>query len=145
MGELKPSILDTSVLIASEPYREGPVAVSAATLAELHFGVLVTKSADQRAARLRRLAFIERSFPVLPVDARVAHSYGVLAALIQGSGRSPRGRVMDLLIAATAHAHGARLVTRNPEDLRGLGAVLEIVDAGERRGRPSAGRRPPAR
>lgn len=123
------SILDTSVLISGEPYREGRIAVSAASLAELHYGVLVTQSADQRAARLRRLAYIENSVPVVPVDAQVAHSYGVLAALVQGTGRSPRGRAMDLLIAATAHAHGARLVTRNPKDLRGLSDVLEIVAA----------------
>jgi hypothetical protein len=129
MGALRPSILDTSVIIAGEPYRDGLVAVSVATLAELHFGVMLTKSADQRAERLRRLAYIENSFPVMPVDARVAHSYGVLASLVQGTGRSARSRVMDLLIAATAHAHGARLVTRNPEDLRGLGDVLEIVAA----------------
>jgi predicted nucleic acid-binding protein len=34
---------------------------------------------------------------------------------------------MDLLIAATAHACGARLYTANPVDLRGLEAQLDIV------------------
>lgn len=31
---------------------------------------------------------------------------------------------MDLLIAATAHAHEARLYTRNPDELIGIGALL---------------------
>jgi predicted nucleic acid-binding protein len=34
---------------------------------------------------------------------------------------------MDLLIAATAHAHGARLYTRNAGDLRGADDLVEIV------------------
>ena len=33
------------------------------------------------------------------------------------------------MIAATAHAHGARLITANPEDVRHLGDLLEIVPA----------------
>lgn len=34
---------------------------------------------------------------------------------------------MDLLIAATAHAHQARLFTRNPKHFAGLDALLEVV------------------
>jgi predicted nucleic acid-binding protein len=34
---------------------------------------------------------------------------------------------MDLLIAATAHAHSARLYTRNAADLAGLGELVDIV------------------
>jgi predicted nucleic acid-binding protein len=34
---------------------------------------------------------------------------------------------MDLLIAATAHAHGARLYTRNAADLAGLEHLLDII------------------
>ena len=37
---------------------------------------------------------------------------------------------MDLLIAATALAHGARLLTRNPSNLAGLEDLLQIVDLG---------------
>jgi len=43
------------------------------------------------------------------------------------TGRQPRARVMDLLIAATAHAHRARLYTRNAADLRGLDPLVDIV------------------
>jgi predicted nucleic acid-binding protein len=34
---------------------------------------------------------------------------------------------MDLLIAATAHAHGATLFTRNGDDLRGLDDLLDVA------------------
>jgi hypothetical protein len=35
--------------------------------------------------------------------------------------------VTDLLIAATAHAHQAAVITRNPADLRGLEHLVEVV------------------
>ena len=122
-------VLDTSVVLATGvPPLPGELAISAATLAELHFGVLVASIPAVRAERLRRLALVERSFEPLPVDAAVARSYGLLAAAVAGSGRQPRSRIMDLLIAATAHAHGARLYTRNAADLRGLENLLEVVE-----------------
>jgi predicted nucleic acid-binding protein len=34
---------------------------------------------------------------------------------------------MDILIAATAHAHSARLYTRNAADLAGIEHLIEIV------------------
>lgn len=43
------------------------------------------------------------------------------------AGRQPRRRVMDLLIAARAHAHSARLYTREPDDFQGLEDLVEIV------------------
>jgi predicted nucleic acid-binding protein len=122
------AILDTSVLIATDvPPLEGELAISAAALAELHFGVLVTADAAIRAERLRRLTLFERTFTALPVDESVAASYGRLAAAVAAAGRQPRARVMDLLIAATAHAHSARLYTRNADDLAGLEELVEIV------------------
>jgi len=44
-------------------------------------------------------------------------------------GRQRRSRVFDLLIAATAHAHDARLYSRNPADLAGLEDLVEIVSS----------------
>ena len=34
---------------------------------------------------------------------------------------------MDLLIAASAHAHSARLYTRNADDLPGIEHLLDMV------------------
>ncbi len=122
------AIVDTSVLIATDvPPLEGELAISAAALAELHFGVLVTTDAAVRAERLRRLTAFQRRFTALPVDDAVATSYGQLAAAVVATGRQPRSRVMDLLIAATAHAHSARLYTRNAQDLIGIEHLIEIV------------------
>lgn len=122
------ALLDTSVLIATDvPPLAGELAISAASLAELHFGVMVTSDPTVRAERLRRLSELQRTFDALPVDDDVAVSYGQLAAAVATSGRQPSSRVVDLLIAATAHAHGARLYTRNADDLAGLDHLIEIV------------------
>ena len=122
------AVLDTSVLV-SGGLAEVPedLAISAVSLAEIHFGVLVARSDEERAARLRLLTGLERTFDALPVDDAVAASYGELAAAVVRAGRRPRPRSMDLLIAATAHAHDARLYTRNPDDLRGIEHLTEIV------------------
>jgi predicted nucleic acid-binding protein len=122
------AILDTSVVIASDVGRlDGELAISSATLAELHFGVLVAKDSMVRAERLRRLSVLQRTFDALPVDDAVAASYGQLAAAVADAGRQPRARTMDLLIAATAHAYSARVYTRNASDFAGADSLVEIV------------------
>jgi predicted nucleic acid-binding protein len=122
------ALLDTSVVIATDvPPLEGELAISAATLAELHFGVLVAHDANIRAERLRRLSILQRKFDALPLDEAVAASYGQLAAAVVAAGRQPRARTMDLIIAATAHAHSARLYTRNAADFIGADTLVDII------------------
>ncbi|WP_051426283.1 PIN domain-containing protein [Jiangella gansuensis] len=101
-------------------------AISAVTLAELHYGVLVAPQAE-RIHRIKRLLAIQRTFTVLRVEEDVAQSYGLIAAAARALDRSPRALVMDLLIAASAHAHGAAVVTRNAEDFRTYGDVVEVI------------------
>ncbi len=122
------AILDTSVVLAADvgPL-EGELAISAITLAEMHFGVLVAKTGSVRAERLRRLLVLHRTFDALPLDGAVAASFGQVAAAVVDAGRRPRARSMDLLIAATAHAHSARLYTRNMEDFVGLDDLVDVV------------------
>ena len=123
-------LLDTSVLIAEDVKPlPGQLAISVISVAELHFGVLVAASPDVRAVRLARLSRLQRRFEPLPVDDAVAVSYGQIAAHVAASGRQPRARTMDLLIAATAHVHGAILYTRNVEDFRGLADFVDIASA----------------
>lgn len=118
----------TPVVIAADVQPlEGELAISAVTLTKLHFGVLVATDPAVRAERLRRLSRLQQSFDALPVDDSVAASYGRLAAAMVAAGRQPRARTMDLLIAATAHAHDARLYTRDAADLRGFEDLLEVV------------------
>lgn len=124
------AVLDTSVVIADAVAPiPGVLAISSITLAELHFGVLVATTPQARAERLRRLTFLQRRFDALPVDDTVAVSYGRIASALVDAGRQPRRRAMDLLIAATAHAHGARLYTRNAADFSGLEGLVEVVSA----------------
>jgi len=128
VGDEVRAILDTSVVIATDiAPLEGELAISAITLAELHFGVLVAKQRKVRAERLRRLLVLQRTFDALPGDEAVAASYGQVAAAVVDAGRQPRARSMDLLIAATAHAHSARLYTRNAGDFDGLDDLVDVV------------------
>ncbi|EFC85128.1 type II toxin-antitoxin system VapC family toxin [Parafrankia sp. EUN1f] len=121
-------ILDTSVLVATDVAPiPGELAISVISIAELHFGVLVAKTSETRANRLARLSALQRRFDPLPLDDAVADSYGRLAARVVEIGRQPRARTMDLLIAATAHAHEASVYTRNAADLTGLEDLIEIV------------------
>lgn len=120
-------ILDTSVLIATDVTPiPGELAISVASLAELQFGVLIAKTAEARALRLARLSAIQRRFDPLPIDEAIADSYARLAARVVEIGRQPRARAMDLLIAATAHAHDAAVYTRNADDLAGLEDLITI-------------------
>ncbi|HET8537873.1 MAG TPA: type II toxin-antitoxin system VapC family toxin [Solirubrobacteraceae bacterium] len=118
-------LLDTSVLIAAEGPGELEGAISAASLAELHFGVLVAKSDDERARRAQRLGVIEATFEPLPIDAAVARVWGRLAAAVVSRGGKPRRRAVDLAIAATAVVHDVPLLTRNPKD---FALIADLVD-----------------
>ena len=122
------ALLDTSVIIAGDiaPI-PGLLAISAITLAEPQFGLLVARAPEVRAERLRRLSILQKHFDALPVDEAVVISYGRLAAAVVHAGRQRRRRTMDLLIAATAHAHGARLYTRNGDDFAGLEGLVDVV------------------
>lgn len=123
------TVLDTSVLIGhTKGSIAGELAISVASVAELQFGVLVTQDPVARAARLAFLSELMRTFDALPMDDSVAASYGTLAAATVRAGRQPRARQFDLVIAATAHAHGARLATANASDFAHLADLIQVVD-----------------
>jgi len=121
------AILDTSVLIGAESPGGVDGAISVASLAELHFGVLVAKDDEERARRAQRLGVIEATFDPLPIDAAVAREWGRLAAAVVARGGQPRRRAMDLAIAATANVQHVPVLTGNPADFEGL---VEVVEPG---------------
>jgi predicted nucleic acid-binding protein len=121
-------LLDTSVLISADSPGDVEGAISAASLAEMHFGVLVAKDDDERALRSQRLGSIEAAFDPLPVDAAVAREWGRLAAAAVNRGGNPRRRALDLLIAATANVHNVPLLTKNAQD---LALIADLVEARE--------------
>ncbi|MGH2850339.1 MAG: PIN domain-containing protein [Solirubrobacteraceae bacterium] len=119
-------LLDTSVLIGSAPPIGVEAAISVASLAELHFGVLVAQRADERARRAQRLGVIEATFDALPVDAAVAREWGRLAAAVTERGGQPRRRAVDLVIAATANVHDVPLLTADTADLAIIDDLIDI-------------------
>ena len=119
------ALLDTSVLIGGDAPGDVEAAISAASLAELHFGVLVASEPIERSRRAQRLGVIEATFDPLPLDAAVAREWGVLAAAIVDRGGQPRRRAMDLAIAATANVAGVPLLTHNVDDFK---LIADLVD-----------------
>jgi predicted nucleic acid-binding protein len=119
------ALLDTSVLIGEQTPGEIEAAISAASIAELHFGVLVATDDDERALRTQRLGAIEAAFQPLPITAEVAREWGRLAAAVKARGGKPRRRTVDLAIAATANIHSVPLLTHNTSD---FAIVQNLVD-----------------
>jgi predicted nucleic acid-binding protein len=119
------ALLDTSVLIGSESPGELEGAISAASVAELYFGVLATGDPDERARRAQRLGVIEATFDPWPIDVAVAREWGRLAAAIAERGGQPRRRAMDLAIAATANVARVPLMTHNDADFQ---LIADLVD-----------------
>ncbi len=120
------ALLDTSVLIGAEAPGELEGAISAATLAELHFGVLAARDADERARRAQRLGVVEATFDPLPIDAAVAREWGRLAAAVSERGGQTRRRAMDLAIAATANVAGVPRITHDAADFRLIDDLVSI-------------------
>jgi predicted nucleic acid-binding protein len=125
-------LLDTSVLIDWDhpdvlDALPDESAICAVTLAELTSGPHLTTDPEERAARQARLQQVEALFEPLPLDAPAARSYGQVVAAVAAAGRTDRGRVADLLIAATAHANRLDLYTRNPADFVGLETLVTVI------------------
>ena len=120
-------LIDTSIFIALErrgqPFNalalatpDEPVALASITASELLAGV---HRADSMARRLRREAFVEAILgliPVLPFDLRVARAHAQLWAQLAAAGQLIGAH--DLLIAATALAHGYAVLTQNLRDFQ---------------------------
>jgi predicted nucleic acid-binding protein len=120
------ALLDTSVLIGATAPADVEGAISAASLAELHFGVLVATDPDERARRAQRLGVVEASFDPLPIDASVAREWGRLAAAVVERGGQPRRRAMDLAIAATANVAGVSLLTHHAGDFALIDDLVDV-------------------
>jgi len=95
------------------------VYISAISLGELSFGVESCSDPATRMLRLRSLRSLEQR-PVLDVSSLTASAFGILAAFMKQSGRSPRTRVNDLWIAAQAIENDYALLTVNLKDFDGL-------------------------
>lgn len=125
-------LLDTSVVVDwHDPVivhaLPDEMAISAITAAELAAGPQLAATPSEAAKRQQRLQEVEAKFEPVPFDGAAVRSYGLVVAAVVGEGRKPRSRFADLLIAATAHANGLHLYTRNPDDYAGLDPLVRVV------------------
>jgi tRNA(fMet)-specific endonuclease VapC len=87
------------------------VAISTVTLFELEVGIAKSRASAKRRAQLDTLVDL---VTLLPFGATEAHAAASIRAKLEKRGR-PIGP-LDNLIAGTASAHGATIVTRNVEE-----------------------------
>jgi predicted nucleic acid-binding protein len=140
-GERHPrGLLDTNIMIlrkwVSPDELPAEMAISAITLAELSAGPHEVRRDDEQsdydehAERARRLDVLQRAeneFDPISFDAEAARIYGRLTAAVIATGRKPRRRIADLMIASIAIAEDLPLFTTNPADFAGLEHLLTIV------------------
>jgi tRNA(fMet)-specific endonuclease VapC len=100
--------------------------IAAITVSELLAGVHLAKTAAQR---VQRSAFAENvivRMPVLDFNEEVARTYAELYAFFLRPRSQIKGNVHDLLIAATAVAHGFAVLTSNVDDFKKIpGLIVE--------------------
>ncbi len=85
---------------------------------------------DEHAERARRTDILQRAeneFDPIPFDSDAARDYGRVCAAVISTGRQPRRRIADLMIASIAIAEDLPLFTTNPDDFKGLDDLLTVV------------------
>ena len=126
-------LLDTSVFVdwhdpAVILALPDEMAISVITAAELTAGPHLAATKRESARRQARLQEVEAALEPIPFNAAAVRSYGLVVTAVARKGRKPRSRLADLLIAATANAHGLDLYTRNGSDFTGLEDLVRIVE-----------------
>ena len=123
-------LIDTSVIIDLDQIDETDLplelAISVISMAELAAGPHATPNPAERARRQDRLQRAEATFEPLPFDAEAARAFGMVSAAVLASGRQPRRRLADLMIASVAIVGQIPLYTTKPNDFHGLDRLLTI-------------------
>ncbi|MGH2873854.1 MAG: PIN domain-containing protein [Solirubrobacteraceae bacterium] len=122
-------LLDTSCVIELPDRLEElaeAAAVSTLTIAELAYGIH-HDDPIVAAAREARYREVLSEFTPVPYSARAAHLYGAIAASVRKSGRNPRPRRIDLMLASAAAELGAVVLTRNPADFVGTASIVRVI------------------
>jgi predicted nucleic acid-binding protein len=139
-AEHQQGLLDTNIMILRrwiDPEElPAEMAITAITLAELSAGPHEVRGNneqddyDEHAERARRTDVLQRAeneFDPIPFDAEAARIYGRVCAAVISTGRKPRRRIADLMIASIAVAEDLPLFTTNPDDFKGLDGLLTVV------------------
>ena len=102
------------------------IALSTLVVAELDYGAKVSQKSEENLEKLYRLVDIVQ---VVPFDIECARIFGTIKSRLRSLGK-PTGEV-DALIAATAMAHEAILVTTNKKHFENIGGLkVEIWPIG---------------
>ena len=113
---------DRRVLAHFQAHSPAEIAICSVVKAELFYGA---QHSQRRDANLQRLHDFFAPLSSLPFDDRCAEHYGLIRADLAAQGRSIGPN--DLLIAATARAHQATLITHNTQEF-GRVAGLALTD-----------------
>jgi predicted nucleic acid-binding protein len=124
-------VLDTNVVAALHLFDPSDLPnkylITAVSLGELSHAPHATDDPVKRASRMATLQHVETTFDPLPYDAEAARMFGRVSAAVMAAGRAVRGRVVDLMIAATAAANELPLYTANDADFKGLEDLLDVI------------------
>ena len=100
---------------------DGDLFLSVLTLGEIRKGIVLVRDRDpgQAEALENWLTYVKQNYEgrILPIDADISDAWGQM----HYDRNVP---VVDGLLAATARVHNLTLVTRNIQDMKGLGASL---------------------
>jgi len=130
------ALLDTSLLVPmSEPGQTPPdltdvddVLVSALSFAELAIGIHAATTVTVLRHRSVRLTALRQLFGQgLAFDETCVRAYERILAHLADAGADVKARRFDRLIAATALAHDATLVTSNAEHVANLAPLIDIA------------------
>jgi predicted nucleic acid-binding protein len=123
-------LLDTSIFIATESSQPLDMtllpdqsAVSAVTIGELRWAVLMASDDATRSRRMDTLSAAEQLEPV-PVDGTVAAAWALLRQRLKATGE--RMEINDSWIAATAIAHGWPLITQDKGFPTGISELVVV-------------------
>lgn len=105
--------------VFNRPSGFGDVVLCSVVKAELLYGTFISQNPT---GNLKKTESFFQGFPCLPFDDNAARHYGGLRAYLRRAGQiiGPN----DLLIAATALAHGAILVTHNVSEFSRVPGLL---------------------
>ncbi|RMI35494.1 type II toxin-antitoxin system VapC family toxin [Nocardia stercoris] len=123
-------LLDTCVLIDIDSIDDVKLPlqgrISSVTMAEIGLGIAVAATPEDLALRTEQMFGIEHTFDPLPFTTAAARRFTSMAKLVVATGRNPKPRKVDLMIAAVASVNDIPLFTRNPDDFKGIENLLTV-------------------